>query len=100
MELRELRGFDEIAAVMRSHGLDAGARAPEGQSLIAEVKLAAVSAAGAFAFAPPDWPVPLPETVTWSPLVGNPLVRRTWATWRADSHRRDLGRLIAALPSP
>jgi DNA-binding transcriptional LysR family regulator len=92
--------FDEIAAVMRSHGLDAGARAPEGQSLIAEVKLAAVSAAGAFAFAPPDWPVPLPETVTWSPLVGNPLVRRTWATWRADSHRRDLGRLIAALPSP
>jgi len=92
--------YDEIAAVMRSHGLDPEARAPEGQSLIAEVKLAAVSAGGAFAFAPPDWPVPLPGTVTWSPLVGSPLVRRTWAAWRADSHRRDLGRLIAALPSP
>jgi DNA-binding transcriptional LysR family regulator len=92
--------YDEIAAVLRSHGLDPGPRAPEGQSLIAEVKLAAVSAGGAFAFAPPAWPVPLPDTVIWSPLVGHPLVRRTWATWRADSHRRDLGRLIAALPSP
>ncbi|GAA0949158.1 LysR family transcriptional regulator [Pseudonocardia zijingensis] len=92
--------YDEIAAVMRSHGLDPAARAPEGQSLIPEVKVAAVSAGGAFAFAPPGWPVPVPATVTWSPLVGSPLVRRTWAAWRADSHRRDLGRLVAALPAP
>jgi hypothetical protein len=37
---------------------------------------------------------------SWSPLVGHPLVRRTWAAWPANSHRRDLGHLIAALERP
>ena len=69
-------------------------------ALIPEVKLATVGAGGAFAFAPPDWPVTFPETVMWCPLVGHPIVRRTWAVWRADSHRRDLGHLVAALPTP
>jgi DNA-binding transcriptional LysR family regulator len=89
--------YDEITAILRRHGLDLGPAAPEGQALIPEVKFAAVSAGRAFALAPPDWSQPLPATVTWVPLVGHPLVRRTWATWPADSRRRDLGHLIAAL---
>jgi DNA-binding transcriptional LysR family regulator len=92
--------YDELTAILRSHGLDLGAQAPEGQRLIAEVKLAAVSAGRAFALAPPDWSQPIPEGVAWSPLVGHPLVRRTWAVWPADSRRQDLGRLIAAFEQP
>jgi DNA-binding transcriptional LysR family regulator len=89
--------YDELTAILRSHGLDLGPAAPDGQELIAEVKLAAVTAGGAFALAPPDWSQPIPESVVWSPLVGHPLVRRTWAVWPASSHRRDLGLLVASL---
>jgi DNA-binding transcriptional LysR family regulator len=89
--------YDELTAILRSHGLELGPAVPEGQELIAQVKLAAVSAGHAFALAPPHWSQPIPDTITWSPLVGHPLVRRTWAVWKADSHRRDLGHLIVAL---
>ncbi len=89
--------YDELTAVLRGHGLDLGPEAPQGQALIADVKLAAVASGRAFALAPPGWQQPLPDHVTWSPLVGHPLVRRTWAVWPADSRRRDLGRFIAAL---
>jgi DNA-binding transcriptional LysR family regulator len=92
--------YDELTAILRSHGLDLGPAAPEGGTLIAEVKLAAISAGRAFALAPPNWSQPIPDTVRWSPLVGHPLVRRTWAVWPANSHRRDLGHLVAALPAP
>ncbi|MEV5694604.1 LysR family transcriptional regulator [Micromonospora globbae] len=89
--------YDEIVAILRSHGLDLGPAAPEGQELIAPVKLAAVTAGGAFALAPPDWREPIPESLTWAPLVGHPIVRRTWAAWPAAARRRDLGHLVAAL---
>ncbi|WP_406442369.1 LysR family transcriptional regulator [Streptomyces sp. NBC_00631] len=89
--------YDELTATLRGHGLDLGPEAPQGQALIADVKLAAVASGRAFALAPPGWQQPLPDRVTWSPLVGHPLVRRTWAVWPADSRRRDLGRFIAAL---
>lgn len=89
--------YDELTAILRSHGLDLGPTPPEGQELIAEVKLAAVAAGGAFALAPPNWSAPMPESVTWAPLVGHPLVRRTWAMWPASSRRRDLGHLIATI---
>ncbi|MFL6055133.1 MAG: LysR substrate-binding domain-containing protein [Actinoallomurus sp.] len=89
--------YDEVTATLRRHGLALGPAMPEGQELIAEVKFAAVSAGHAFALAPPHWSQPIPDTITWSPLAGHPLVRRTWAAWRADSHRRDLGHLIVAL---
>ena len=89
--------FDEISAVLRSHGVTAGPAAPPGQSLIAEVKFAVVSAGQAFAFAPENWAQPLPDGVAWTALTGAPLVRRTWAVWPADSRRRDLARLIAQL---
>jgi DNA-binding transcriptional LysR family regulator len=89
--------YDEVVAILRSHGLDLGPAAPEGQSLIAEVKFAGVIAGGAFALAPPDWSEPIPASVGWSPLVGQPIVRRTWVVWPANSHRRDLGHFVAAL---
>ncbi|SEC85309.1 LysR family transcriptional regulator [Streptomyces melanosporofaciens] len=92
--------YDELTAILRSHGLDPGVQAPKGQRLIAEVKFAAVSAGRAFAMAPPDWSQPIPTGVAWSPLVGHPLLRRTWAVWSADSRRQDLGRLIAAFEQP
>jgi DNA-binding transcriptional LysR family regulator len=89
--------YDEVAAILRSHGLDPGPGAPEDQQLIAEVKLAAVSAGRVFALAPPNWSQPVPEGVAWAALAGRPLVRRTWAVWAADSRRHDLGRFVAAL---
>ncbi|MEV1026797.1 LysR family transcriptional regulator [Streptomyces sp. NPDC050264] len=92
--------YDELTATLRSHGIDPGPEIPDGQPLIAEVKLASVSAGRAFTLAPPGWSQPLPDTVTWFPLAGHPIVRRTWAVWNAGSHRRDLGQLISALDQP
>ncbi|WP_410596182.1 LysR family transcriptional regulator [Amycolatopsis sp. lyj-23] len=89
--------YDELAAILRSHGLDVGPEVPEEQRLIVELKIPAVSAGGAYAFAPPRWPYPLPDTVRWVPLAGNPIVRRTWAVWPATSHRRDVAEFVAAL---
>ena len=90
--------YDQVTATLRAHGisLDHPSAAGEG-SLIAEVKLAAVGTGHTFALAPPDWGQVLPEGVTWRPLIGNPLVRRTWAVWPASSRRRDLAALVAAL---
>lgn len=89
---------DQVTATLRSHGIPVRDRARSGEhALIAEVKLAAVATGKAFALAPPGWPVPLPGGVTWCPLAGNPIVRRTWAVWPAGSRRRDLAALIAAL---
>jgi DNA-binding transcriptional LysR family regulator len=95
--------YDQVTATLRSHGIVPHDRPrPGGHPLIAEVKFAAVAAGHAFALAPPGWasppqPVPLPEGVTWHPLTGNPVVRRTWAVWPASARRRDLAALIAAL---
>ena len=92
--------FDEVSAILRSHGLELGPAAPEGQELIAEVKLAAVSAGQSFALAPPNWSQPLPESVAWAPLAGHPLVRRTWAVWTASSRRRDLAQFVGGFREP
>jgi DNA-binding transcriptional LysR family regulator len=92
--------FDELTAILRSHGLDLGPDAPEGQALIAEVKLAAVRAGRAFALAPPKWPQPLPPAVAWSALAAHPLIRRTWAVWPAASRRRDLADFVAGFRDP
>ena len=91
---------DEITAILRSHGVDLGPPPPEDQQLIAEVKLAAVTAGGSFALAPENWAHPIPESVAWSPLVGHPLVRRTWVVWPANSRRRDIGQLVTAFEVP
>ena len=90
--------YDQVTATLRAHGIALDRQRPPGDGpLIAEVKFAAVGTGRAFALAPPDWNQPLPEGVTWRPLTGNPLVRRTWAAWLASSRRRDLAALVAAL---
>lgn len=89
--------YDEVVAVLRSHGHELGAAPDADRLLIPEVKLAAVAGGGAFSLAPPAWSQPLPAGVQWCPLAGDPLVRRTWAAWPATSRRRDLGALVAAL---
>ncbi len=89
--------FDELTAVLRSHGVSPGSQAPAGEPLIAEVKLASVTSGRAFALAPPHWSQPMPDDVSWYPLVGSPLVRRTWAVWAADSRRLDIAHFVDAL---
>ena len=89
---------DQVTGTLRSHGIDVRDRPGQGgQGLIAEVKLAAVGADQAFALAPPGWAGTIPDAVTWCPLVGGPLIRRTWAVWADDSRRRDLAAFVAAL---
>jgi DNA-binding transcriptional LysR family regulator len=88
--------YDELTGTLRSHGVDIGPAAPDGQELIAAVKFAAVSSGQAFALAPENGLQPLPDNVTWLRLAGTPIVRRTWAVWPAESRRRDVARLIAS----
>ena len=89
---------DQVTATLRSHGIVVRDRPGQGgQGLIAEVKLAAVGTGQAFALAPPGWAGTIPDSVTWCPLVGYPLIRRTWAVWPDDSRRRDLAAFVAAL---
>lgn len=87
--------YDQVTATLRAHGIPVEHHS-EGP-LIAEVKLAAVGTGRAFALAPSDWPEPLPKGVTWQPLTGDPLVRRTWAVWLASARRLDLAALVAAV---
>ena len=91
--------FDELTGILRSHGVDTGTPELNDQELIAVVKFTAVSGGRAFAL----WPehgLSLPDNVSWSPLIGQPLVRRTWVVWPANSRRRDIGHLVAAFELP
>jgi DNA-binding transcriptional LysR family regulator len=92
--------FDELTAILRSHGVDAGPPVPEGLELIAAMKFAVVGSGRAFALAPPRRVDQLPEAVAWAPLVGNPLVRRTWVVWPASSRRRDVAQFITSFDGP
>ena len=92
--------YDELTGILRSHGIDVGPPAADDQVLIAAVKFVAVGSGQTFALAPEHGLHPLPDNVTWSPLVGDPVVRRTWAVWPAESRRRDVGRLIASFQPP
>jgi DNA-binding transcriptional LysR family regulator len=89
--------FDEVTAILRSHGVSPGDGGATGEPIIADVKMAAVTSGHAFALAPPHWSQPLTDEVSWYPLIGSPLVRRTWAAWRADSRRLDIALLVDAL---
>jgi DNA-binding transcriptional LysR family regulator len=90
---------DQVTATLRSHGISIRDHPGQGGQggLIAEVKLAAAGTAKVFALAPPGWSTMLPDSVTWCPLTGSPLVRRTWAVWPAATRRRDLAAFVAAL---
>jgi LysR substrate binding domain len=92
--------YDELTGILRSHGLDIGNPALDDQELIAVVKFTAVSGGQAFALWPEHGLQPLPDNVSWSPLIGQPLVRRTWVVWPANSRRRDIGHLVAAFELP
>jgi DNA-binding transcriptional LysR family regulator len=89
--------YDQLTGTMRGHGIEPGPPQAADRAFLPEVKLTGVASGRAFAFAPPNWSVPIPEHVVWVRLVGDPIVRRTWAVWPAGSRRRDLGRLVAAL---
>jgi DNA-binding transcriptional LysR family regulator len=90
--------YDQVTAILRSHGITVPSRPPERDaSLIAEVKLGTVHTGHAFALAPPGWTQPLPDGLSWRPLIGRPIVRRTWAVWPAEARRRDLAAFVAAL---
>jgi DNA-binding transcriptional LysR family regulator len=88
--------YDELAATLRSHGIDTGDSDGGENFPIPSVTFTALSAGQAFALASPEWAHPIPETLVWSPLVGNPVVRRTWAVWPAQCRNRDVAHLIAA----
>jgi DNA-binding transcriptional LysR family regulator len=92
--------FDELTSILRSHGIDFGPPVPEDLELVVAMKFASVSSGHAFALAPRREPDQLPSAVAWAPLVGNPLVRRTWAVWLASSRRRDVGHFVTTLDSP
>ena len=93
--------YDEVSTILRTHGfghrVSGSANDPP---VTAEVKFAAVRAGRSFSLAPPGWSTHLPESIQWHPIQGNPIVRRTWAVWPADSRQRDLAALVAAFHLP
>jgi DNA-binding transcriptional LysR family regulator len=89
--------YDQVAATMRAHGIDISDQPGGDPPVTTEVKLAAAGTGRTFALAPPHWTQPLPEGISWHPLIGSPIIRRTWAVWNADSRRHDLAALVAAI---
>jgi DNA-binding transcriptional LysR family regulator len=88
---------DEVTATLRGHGVAVDDQPTDDRPVTAEVKLAGVGTRKAFGFASRGWAQLLPEGMVWYPLVGNPLVRRTWAVWPAAARQRDIAVLIDAL---
>jgi DNA-binding transcriptional LysR family regulator len=88
--------YDELAAILRTHGICPATADSGDQFPIPLVMFTAVASGHAFALAPPLWAHPIPRSVVWTPLVDDPVVRRTWAVWPASSRRRDIAQLILA----
>ncbi|HZA08934.1 LysR family transcriptional regulator [Mycobacterium sp.] len=89
---------DELAAILRTHGINSSASPGRGDDFaVLSVLFTAVSSGHAFALAPSLCANPVRDTVVWTPLLGRPVVRRTWAVWPANSRRRDVAQLITAL---
>ena len=88
---------DQVTAILRGHGIDTGSQSDIDGPVTSEVKLAAVGTGRAFALASPTWAQPLPDGIRRHALIGDPIVRRTWAVWHADARQRDLATLVAAL---
>ena len=89
---------DQVSATLRSHGVVGTDWVVEqDRPVTPEVKLAAAGTGRAFALASKGWARPLPEGLVWNRLLGDPLIRRTWAAWRTESRRRDLASLVADL---
>lgn len=89
---------DQVSATLRSHGVTGTEWVvAQDRPVTPEVKLAAAGTGNAFALASEGWARPLPDGLIWSRLLGDPLIRRTWAAWRSQSQRRDLACLVADL---
>jgi len=91
---------DELAAILRGHGIDVDSADTETAFQIPSVMLAAVGSRQGFALVPRHCVLPVSETVMWAPIAGHSVVQRTWAVWRATSRRRDIAQLITALDAP
>jgi DNA-binding transcriptional LysR family regulator len=89
---------DQVSATLRSHGvIGTDWVVEQDRPVTPEVKLAAAGTGRAFALASKGWARPLPEGLVWNKLLGDPLIRRTWAAWHTHSRRRDLASLVADL---
>ncbi|MGV9801557.1 LysR family transcriptional regulator [Mycobacterium sp. NPDC003449] len=89
--------YDELTAILRSHGLRIEPSTADHEELGPDVAYASVSLGRSFGLAPASSRGLLPPPVTWRRLTGDPLRVRTWAVWPAASRRRDLGHLVALL---
>jgi DNA-binding transcriptional LysR family regulator len=92
--------YDELAATLRSHGIDTGDHTDGENFLIPSVRFTALSAGRAFAFASQEWANLIPESVVWCRLADYPVVRRTWAVWPAECRNRDVAHLIVGFECP
>lgn len=92
--------YDELAAILRTHGIDVGPANHGDQFVNFSVTFTALSCGNAFALAPRPWAPPIRHAVVWSPLADHPVVRSTWAVWPASSRRRDVARLITTFEQP
>ncbi len=88
--------YDEVSATLRGYGLDVESSSYSNQ-LTPDVAHAKVSLGRSFALAPACCRETLPPALTWRRLTGDPVRRRTWAAWPANSRRRDLGHLVSSL---
>lgn len=88
---------DQVSAILRAHGINAFMDHPGDRPVTVEIKLGAVAAGTAFGLAARSWAKPLPDGLGWYRLAGDPVVRRTWAVWRAASTSRHIAHLVEAL---
>ena len=88
--------YDELAAILRTHGIETTTAHGGDQCPIPSVMFTAVTSGRAFAIAPPMWAHPIPHTMVWTRLADAPIVRRTWAVWPAGSSRREVAQLLMA----
>jgi DNA-binding transcriptional LysR family regulator len=88
---------DQVSATLRSHGIAVDDQPADDRPVTAEVKLAGIGTGKAFGLASPGWAQPLPAGLVWYPLLDNPIVRRTWAVWTAETRQRDVAALIDLL---
>lgn len=86
---------DEITATLRANGVQPAITYE--QSPTGVFKVAVVSMGDAFALVPARGYRGISNSVTWLPIDGPPLVRRTWAAWPARSRRTDLALFIDSL---
>jgi DNA-binding transcriptional LysR family regulator len=87
---------DQVTATLHSHGVT-GIDPGDDRPVTPEVKLAAAGTGRSFALASPGWARPLPDGLIWHRLIGNPIVRSTWAVWQADARRHELATLVSTV---